>query len=244
MFFSIFKSINFLYCSNKKLYKSLKNILGFSPDNFKFYELAFIHRSASITNPDGSVINNERLEYLGDAVLSAIIADFLFTNYPDKNEGFLTKMRSKIVSRENLNELAKKVGLNNFIISHTDKSPDNKPRYIGGNVFEALIGAIYIDKGYKVTKHFLIKRIIKNYVSLIQLESTDKDFKSNLIEWGQKYKKKIFFDTREDNEKSNKLSFFVSYIKIENNIFGTGTGKTKKEAEQNAAEQALLKVIE
>lgn len=231
------KPVKLLLSPDKKFYKSLKNILGFYPDNIEIYKLAFIHKSASIANQKGALFNNERLEYLGDAVLDVIVADFLYKRFPDKEEGFLTKMRSKIVNRDYLNNLATKVGINNLIVSQLKK--DTSKKYIYGNTFEALIAAVYIDKGYKRTKDYVIKNIFNKYVDLKKLENIETDFKSSLIEWAQKNKKEITFDTVEESVDSAHQITFASKVMIEKIIMGKGTGYSKKEAEQNAAEQAF-----
>jgi len=237
---SIVHSLKFLFYPDKKFYTFLKNILGFNPRRIKLYELAFIHKSVSYTFPDGSVVNNERLEYLGDAILDAIIADFLFTAFPNKKEGFLTKLRSKVVNREQLDALALKIGINKYIVSHTSNSTPVKHLY--GDALEALIGAVYLDKGYRETKKFFINRILKKHIDLNKLVTKDTDYKSRLIEWGQKNKKEICFESHEEFKNIDKSPTFVSYVKILNKQLGKGTGTGKKEAEQEAAKQALKNI--
>lgn len=242
-FFNSIKTIlRNLFCpvfkQNPQLAK-LKDILGYCPNNIEYYKIAFIHKSASFFDKNGSIINNERLEFLGDAVLSSVTADLLFHKFPDQDEGFMTQMRSRIVSGENLNRLAKKIGINSLIVSNMDSS--NPKKNIFGDAFEALIGAVYLDKGYKNAMNFIVNNIINHYVDLEELETNDKNFKSQLIEWGQKVKKDVSFYT--DLESYNS-KIFVSYVKIENQVFGSGNGKSKKEAEQNAAKVTLSKVLE
>ncbi|MEA3446650.1 MAG: ribonuclease III [Bacteroidota bacterium] len=215
----------------------MKDSLGFYPDNYKFYKIALTHRSASIKAEDGTLINNERLEFLGDAILDAVVAHFLFLEYPNENEGFLTQMRSKIVKREFLNKLAKKIGFNRLIISHTSKNSIKKNIY--GDALEAFIGAMYLDRGYIFTKKYIIKKLINNHIDLANLKSTDTNYKSQLLEWVQKYKKEMSIDTDTDPTQPDK---FISYIRIEREICGTGIGFSKKEAEQKAAGRALYKV--
>lgn len=222
--------------TDKKL-SALKDILGFSPRNIEIYHTSFIHRSAAITKEDGKQLNNETLEYLGDAILGAIIADMLFHKFPFEDEGFLTQMRSKIVSRENLNKIAIKIGLDKLIISNNSSMQNFKNIY--GDAFEAFIGAVYLDTSYKKTEYFVINRIVKDYIDLEELESIDKNYKSQLIEWGQKYKRDVVFVTDYESEESKN---FISVVKIDGKNYGKGKGKSKKEAEQKAASTSLKMV--
>ena len=170
-----------------------------------------------------------------NAVLGSVIADFLFTKYPNENEGFLTQMRSKIVKRNFLNSLAKEIGLNKLLISHINNN--NNKKHIYGDALEAFIGAVYFDRGYEFTRKYIINVLIDKHVDLDLLVKTNTNYKSQLIEWTQKYKKELSIDT--DNNPLNK-EVFISYVRIEKEIAGFGEGKSKKEAEQNAAGQALL----
>ncbi|MCK5464122.1 MAG: ribonuclease III [Bacteroidales bacterium] len=212
-------------------------ILGFLPRKLFLYEIAFIHKSASTTLKNGQVINNERLEYLGDAILDAVIADYLYTRFPDKNEGFLTQLRAKLVKRKMLNKLADNVGIAPLLVSRTNA--DQSKVNLLGNAFEALIGAIYLDKGYVRTKRYVIKKVLNKYVDLEKLSRKESDFKSRIIEWAQKNKHEISFVSREDSsEGSNPIQYTAKLI-LEEKEMGTGNGYSKKEAEQKAAEQAL-----
>jgi ribonuclease-3 len=202
--------------------------------------MAFIHKSASIVMPNGEVINNERLEYLGDAILDTVVADYLFKNFPDKDEGFLTKMRSKMVKRKHLNLLAYRIGLSRLVVSHTN--PSNVSKHLYGNAFEALVGAIYLDKGFKKSCQF-VDRIISRYVDIEKLKQSDSDYKSKLIEWAQKKKVEIIFDSHEEIHGTTKIPQFVSYIKMTNEELGRGIGHSKKEAEQKAAKNALENIL-
>lgn len=199
--------------------------------------MAFTHRSASVILPNGSSVNNERLEFLGDAILDAVVADYLFTYYPNKDEGFLSKMRSKIVKRQQLNVMASALGLDSLIIKGCINS--NGGKYIVGNTLEALIGAIYLDKGYEKTKKVVINRIIKQLISFDELEKREFDFKSRIIEWAQKSRSEIIFESQEDYPGKSNTPIFISRIVVDSQILGEGRGTSKKEAEQNAAEQAL-----
>ena len=228
------------FTKNRKLVKKLIPILGFTPSRIRLYEIAFIHKSASILMPDGEVINNERLEFLGDAILDAIIADYLFRKFPDRNEGFLTKMRSKMVKRKHLNLLAYRMGINQLIVSHA--IIENTSRHLYGNAFEALVGSIYLDKGYNRSYQF-IERIIDKYVDIEKLKDSDNDYKSKLIEWAQKKKIEVFFDSEEDYNQQKKQPQFTSHIIISEKEMGRGMGKSKKESEQKAAKMALERLL-
>ncbi len=221
----------------KEFYLFLKDLIGYCPGNLKLYDLAFIHRSASITDSQGNLINNERLEYLGDAILGAVIADFLFNRFPQEDEGFLTKMRSKLVNRSFLTRLTFEMGLNVFIEKNAKSTQDKS--HIYGDVLEALIGAIYLDKNYRVAKFFITKRILSQYVNLNEIEQVDKNFKSRLIEWSQKHKREINFITHEKTLEGNRQPSFVATVEIDGKEAGKGYGASKKEAQQNAARQTL-----
>ena len=186
----------------------------------------------------GQPINNERLEYLGDAVLGAIVAEYLYNRFPRKDEGFLTQMRSRIVNRSFLTQLTFKLGLNHFVNSNTNSVNDTS--HIFGDVFEAFIGAIYLDKGYQGAKQFVIKKVLCVHVDIHELEKSDNNFKSQLIEWGQKNKREVEFDTHENPSTSHNSLPFVSVIRIDGEVVGTGEGYSKKEAQQNSASKALI----
>jgi ribonuclease III len=220
----------------------LKNVIGFYPLNLKLYDLAFIHKSASTFDSRGNFVNNERLEYLGDAILSAVIADFLYNRFPKEDEGFLTKTRSKLVNRSFLTKLTYDMGLNVYIDSNTTKNIDNS--HIYGDALEALIGAIYLDKDYQAAKYFITKRILSKFVNLTEIEQNDLNYKSRLIEWSQKTKKELEFETSEEYNEKTKQPKFLAVVKIDGKKTGQGTGTSKKEAHQNAARLALEKLDE
>ncbi len=221
----------------KEFYSFLKDIIGVYPGNTRFYDIAFIHKSASMTDSMGNLINNERLEYLGDAILGAVVAEYVYKRFPQRGEGFLTQMRSKLVNRAFLTQLTNDTGLHKFIKSRTVGNPSASNIY--GDAFEALIGAIYLDKGYNKTKYIIIKRFLNEYVDLNKMEETDNNYKSQLIEWGQKNKREINFQTEEENSPNSKFSIFVSSVEVENEVKGKGYGSSKKESQQNAAQDAL-----
>jgi ribonuclease-3 len=223
--------------SRKEFYSFIKTTTGFSPLRLRLYDLAFIHKSASTADLLGKPINNERLEYLGDAVLGTIVADYLYNRFPQKDEGFLTQMRSRIVNRSFLTQLTFKLGLNHFVTSNTNTV--NESSHIFGDVFEAFIGAIYLDIGYQGAKDFLIKKVLSAHVDLQALEKIDNNFKSQLIEWGQKNKRNVEFDTQENPVSGQNKPPFISIIRIDGQIAGKGEGYSKKEAQQNSASKAL-----
>lgn len=208
-------------------------MFGFIPHNIELYKLALIHKSASIVLEDGQHINNERLEFLGDAVLECVSSDYLFIEYPDKNEGFLTKLRSKMVSRQTLNEVAKRIGLDEYVITHSSNNISQK--HIYGDAFEAMMGAIYLDQGYDFVNRLLINKIFVDYIKVDQLNQAETDFKSRLIEWCQKNHHTIHFDTENDKSYSSTHPFFYSKVFIDGIEMGYGAGESKKEAEQRAA---------
>src|SRR6056297_942634 len=195
------------------------------PGNLKVYQIAFTHKSASIVSDNHKFINNERLEFLGDAMLAAVIADYLFSYFPFKQEGFLTKMRSRIVSREQLNEIALNLGLQYHIVAQAKM---NGTKNIYGNALEAIIGAIYIDKGYNKTKKFILEKIIKGNINLYELIQNDSDYKSQIIEWAQKNHLDVKFIDEEIESTESYMQFFTSIIKVGDEVLGKGKGTSKK----------------
>lgn len=227
------------FSKDKFLYQSIKNILGFYPGNIFIYKLAFLHKSASQEIRKGIKISNERLEYLGDTILSSVIADFLFKKYPFNDEGFLTEMRSKLVSRANLNKLSQKMGLNKLI--QKDKDNTNLYRSIEGDTFEALIGAIYLDKGYNFTKKTIINRIIKVHIDIDEIEHKQWNFKSKLIDWAQKEKKSIGFNVIDVIGNGYNKQYVVELI-VEGKPIARGQDYSIKAAEQIASEKAFQQI--
>ncbi len=226
---------------NKKAFRTaLKKILGIRPLRLDIYEMAFIHRSAKIELPDGSIINNERLEYLGDAILDAILSEYLYINFPEASEGELTKLRSRIANRSTLNKLALSMDINNLIISHVSNNSSSSNIY--GDALEALIGALFIDKGYRGTKKFVISHILTDHIDLTSLINTETDYKSQVFQWAQKLQKQISFNYNEDYDFVEKRYVFTTVLRIDNEIFGEGSGSSKKEAEQEASLNAVRKI--
>lgn len=215
----------------------IERILGFKPIELSYYEKAFTHRSSNKTDENGNPINYERLEFLGDAMLSAVIAGYLYKESPAGDEGYLTKMRSKIVSREHLNELGRDLQLIQFIDSKISSSQfgDN----IHGNVFEALVGAIYLDRGYSYCEKFIDARVIIPYVDIARLEGKVISYKSLVIEWCQKGKKSFHYDTFEDNSISGERLFAV-HLSIDNKIIAKSRAVSKKKAEEIASKRAYF----
>jgi ribonuclease III len=221
-----------LFSPDKKFIRSLRNLLGFYPGNLSVYHLAFSHRSLALETEQGINLSNERLEYLGDAVLGAVVAELLFKKFPYKDEGFLTEMRAKIVSRENLKQLAYKIGINEYL--KKDAGPGSY-RSMYGDAFEALIGAIYVDKGYKTARKFILERIIKNHIDLHAMEITENNFKSRILNWGQREKHTVNFEVIEEDSKSKLIKV---RLLVDEREVATGTDFVKKKAEQIAAEIA------
>lgn len=212
-------------------------MLGFVPGNLSLYRLAFRHKSVAQNVKKGVKNSNERLEFLGDAVLGSVVAEVLFKLYPFEDEGFLTELRSKIVNRGNLNQLARKLGFEQLIQYDNRMVNSTRQGSLLGDAFEALIGAIYLDKGYDFTKNFLVNHIIKSHIDIHKLEQTETNFKSKLIEWCQRHGKDITFELIENQDgESNKL--FTVQASVDGEIMGQGKEFNKKNAEKLAAERA------
>lgn len=232
------KPIRVYFSPDKALHESLRNILGFYPGNIALYKQAFRHSSAAQEIKKGVKDSNERLEFLGDSVIGAVIAEYLFKKFPYKDEGFLTKLRSKMVSRSTHNQLAIKLGLNTFIEADNNKAI-HRSTSINGDAYEALIGAIYLDKGFKQARDFIVSRIIQVHMDMEEVETKDVDFKSKFIEWVQKEKKEFRFEAVNTPESSADKQFLIQLV-VTNEVMGTAQHISKKRAEQMAAEQACL----
>lgn len=222
---------------DEKFYAEMKLLLGFNPHSLYLYRKAFVHRSIKETDGSGNPRNYERLEFLGDAMLDAVIASYLFKKVPSGNEGYLTQMRSKIVSREHLNELGRDLNLIRFVKSNVSRSKFGEN--INGNIFEALIGAIYLDRGYKYCKKFIRKAVIKPYVDIPKLEGKVTSYKSLFIEWCQKEKKGFEFEVYDDTGGDNVRHFSVKLF-LEDKIIAKGRATSKKKAEEIAAKRAYF----
>lgn len=214
---------------------AITRITGFKPKNINHYKKAFTHRSLNQKDELGNAVNFERMEFLGDAMLSAVIAAHLHNEVPGGNEGYLTKMRSKIVSRKHLNELGKDLGLIEFI--QTNISKDQFGVNIHGNLFEALVGAIYLDRGYKYCKRFIQERVIDPYVDIEQLEGTVISYKGLLIEWCQKEKKEFSYEIYEDTG-VDEMKHFAVKLRIDDRVVAKARATSKKKAEEKASKRA------
>ena len=240
MFGNILDKIRLFFHKDKESYLRFYRILGFYPRNIQLYEQAIIHRSLSVKSKEGQWMNNERLEFLGDAVLDTVVADILYRKYRGKREGFLTNTRSKIVKRETLNKLAVEIGLDRLIKFTLRHSSHNN--YMCGNAFEALIGAIYLDRGYAACMDFMEHRIIGPYIDLDKISRKEMNFKSKLIEWSQKNRFNVkFVLLRQEVDQFNSPTF-ESEVMIEGISAGIGKGYSKKESQQEAAKLALAKI--
>ena len=211
----------------------LEHLLGFTPKYVEYYKLAFMHRS----KPEDATDSNERLEFLGDAILGAIVAEYLFKKYPYQPEGFLTELRSRIVRRETMNNVALRMGLNK-LVQYNQNDRGLSRSHIFGNALEALIGAVYLDQGFTKTRKFILNQIIRIYIDLDTMESTDTNYKNQLLSWAQRNGKQLVFETiSETNEGTRKL--FTVGIVLDGEIMATGTGYNKKDAGQVAAKSAI-----
>lgn len=232
----------FLFPHRKEeLYFSLKQILGCKPHNLELYRQALLHKSVSVCDKYGHHINNERLEFLGDAIIEAVVSNYLFHKYGHEQEGFLTTTRSKMVRRSTLGRLAHKIGLDSLVKASILNEAHNS--YIGGNAFEALFGALYLDRGYRKCQRFFISLIERGYIDTEGMVRKEQNFKSHLLEWGQKYRFKIQFISHEDDDESNARSGpFYTEIWVEDLCMGRGRGFSKKESHQQAARRVLQKI--
>lgn len=238
--FLSFHRITKFFRKKNRLGDYIYNLTGFSNFDIEIFELALTHRSASIYHGKGFSVNNERLEFLGDSILDAVIADYLFEKYPNENEGFLTGLRSRVVNRQSLNELALKIGLDEHIISNLDKKC--LPSSLMGNALEAFIGAIFLDKGYKQTRRFVISGLLEPYTDLKKLSAIDTNFKGRIIDWAQKNHKEIDFVCKEECASTKSGHLFIIQLMHKDEVLGVGQADSKKEAEQRAAENALRKL--
>ncbi|MBT8259012.1 MAG: ribonuclease III [Bacteroidia bacterium] len=223
--------------SDGNFYIRLQKILGFKPKNLHIYKIAFTHRSMNKRDESGHPVNYERLEFLGDAMLSAIIATHLYNEVPQGDEGYLTKMRSKIVSREHLNELGKELNLINYVESKIP--PDNFSNNIFGNLFEAVVGAIYLDKGYSQCEKFIFDKVILPHVDIEKLEGKVISYKSLLIEWCQKEKNSFDYEVYEDTGR-DELRHFSVKLSINDKVIAKARATSKKKAEEKASKRAFF----
>lgn len=221
---------------DKALKKAVKSIIGTNPSNLNVYKLAFMHTSVSKEVNKGFRESNERLEYLGDSVLGMVVAEYLFKKFPYKDEGFLTEIRSRIVNRESLNVVARKLGLDTLVEFDANRRTVLARTSMYGDALEALVGAVYLDKGFNFTRRFILKKLISNHFDLNSVVQTNANFKSLIIEWAQREGREVRFDVTERGSMHNKE--FIAQLLVDEQVITTGTGFSKKKAEQSAAEKA------
>ena len=229
--------IKLSFRKDKELYFSLYQILGFYPHNISYYKMALMHKSIMHRNSKGKPVNNERLEFLGDAVLDAVVGDIVYQHFPGKREGFLTNTRSKLVQRDTLNKLAQEMGVNQLVLSNGHSSSHNT--YMGGNAFEALVGAIYLDRGYDACMKFMKQRILAKMINIDKVAYKEVNFKSKLIEWSQKNRVNIEFVLCDQKKDGNGNPMFTFLVTIEGIEGDKGTGYSKKESQQAACKLTL-----
>ena len=238
---NILDTIRLPFRKDRQLYRSFYNILGFYPRNIELYKQALTHRSVNHKNSEGKKYNNERLEYLGDAILGAVVGDILYRHFPGKKEGFLTNVRSRVVQRETLGRLADDMGLTELIQSNLMGKTHNS--YMAGNAFEALIGAVYLDRGYEFCVKFVNERILGKYINLEKIASKESNFKSRFLELCQKYRFEATFELLKETREEETLSpLFLSRVTIYGVECGRGSGYSKKESHQMAAKEALARL--
>ena len=237
---NIIDRIRLPFRKEKELYSSLYDIIGFYPHDISYYKLALMHKSVMRRNAKGKPVNNERLEFLGDAILDAIVGDIVYQHFPGKREGFLTNTRSKLVQRDTLNKLAQEMGINQLILSSGHTSSHNS--YMGGNAFEALVGAIYLDQGYNACMRFMNKRILAQMINIDKVAYKEVNFKSKLIEWSQKNKVRLSYEQVLQEKDKNGNPIFEFKVVLEGVEGCSGRGFSKKESQQLASKLTLDKL--
>lgn len=237
MLSNVLHRIRLLFCKERESYLCFYRILGFYPRNLKYYQQALLHKSTAVRSDEGRLLNNERLEFLGDAILDAVVGDIVYRHFEGRREGFLTNTRSKIVQRETLNKLAVEIGLDKLVKTSNRSQSHNS--YLYGNAFEAFIGAIYLDRGYDCCMQFIEQKILKQYIDLDKMSRKEMNFKSRLIEWCQKNKMQVSFELIDQVMDKDHSPTFSTEVHIEGIPAGSGTGYSKKESQQKAAQMAL-----
>ena len=240
MLSNIIDRIKLPFRKEKELYVALYNIIGFYPHDISLYKLALMHKSMYKRNAKGKPVNNERLEFLGDAVLDAAVGDIVYRHFPGKREGFLTNTRSKLVQRETLGRLAQEMGITQLILSSGRSMSHNS--YMGGNAFEALVGALYLDRGYDACMQFLQKRILNQMINIDKVAYKEVNFKSKLIEWAQKNRVRLDFRLVEQHKDNNGSPVFTYMVELEGVDGCDATGYSKKESQQMASKRTLEKL--
>lgn len=222
--------------SEKRIVAYIRKHFGYKPKKVSLYQQALRHKSAAKEIRKGLKNSNERLEFLGDSILDAIVADYLFKTYPYKDEGYLTKLRSRFVSRQHLNKLATKMGLDELLEKKLHVSVKHKS--LNGNALEALIGAIYLEKGYKFTRKIIISKVLETKVDLVALVQNETNFKSRLLEWSQKERRKVAFRVTAEEDLGYQKKYEVEVL-VDDEVVSQGKGTSKKEAEQDASKKAV-----
>lgn len=234
--------VRLLFRTDKEPYLRLYNLMGFYPHDISIYNIALMHRSMHSTSHRFRRVNNERLEFLGDAILSAVVSDIIYELYPKQQEGFLTTLRSKLVKRETLNELAVKIGLDKLVV-HSGNMSMAHNSYMNGNAFEAFIGAIYYDRGYDYCMRFMKERIFNKEINIEKMSHKEENYKSKVIEWCQRYQLQFeFVITDQKQSKTQNSPMFFAEVMVEGVSCGKGQGFSKKESHQHAAQQAYRKI--
>lgn len=237
---NLIDAIRLPFRKNRDLYRALRNIIGFYPHKISLYQEALMHKSMLAHAKSGTPLNNERLEFLGDAVLDAIVGEIVFHHFPSKKEGFLTNTRSKIVQRESLGKLATKIGLDKLVQRHEHNQTHNS--YFAGNAFEALVGAIYLDRGYSYCKYFISNKILHRIIDINKVAYQEVNFKSKLLEWCQRYKLSHEFILHAETKSEDGSPLFDTKILINGFECGRGKGYSKKESHQKASRNALHRI--
>lgn len=227
--------------SNSLLRKSIRSIAGVTPGNVELYKLATQHRSIARQNDIGVRESNERLEYLGDAILGSVVAEYLFKKYPSKDEGFLTEIRSRIVNRDALNIAARNMGISDIVEYTNNRKSRQAYKSIHGDTLEALIGAIFLDKGYMAARRFIIKKILNQQYDLEQIVHINSNYKSKIIEWAHQQNKEVKFLITEIRGSSHNREFKAELL-VEGEAIAEGSGFSKKRAEQDAAQKSCEKL--
>lgn len=234
---NLIDAIRLLFRKDKELYRSFRNILGFYPHDISYYREALMHKSMAVQQEGGRYVNNERLEYLGDAILDAVVGDVVYHRFPGKREGFLTNTRSKIVQRETLGKVAVEIGLDKLIQADFQSHTHNS--YLAGNAFEALVGAIYLDRGYDFCMQFITGRILGHVLDVDKVAKQEVNFKSKLLEWCQKHHVTAEYVLLDETRDESGSPLFNTKVLIDGNECGRGKGYSKKESHQKASRNAL-----
>ena len=236
----IIDRIKLPFRKEKELFSALYAILGFYPRNIEYYKMALMHKSIRKRNDKGKPLNNERLEFLGDAILDAAVGYIVYRHYEGKREGFLTNTRSKLVSRDTLGKLANEMGLGQLLVSSGHSTSHNS--YVEGNAFEALVGAIYLDRGYDACLEFFEKRVLGKYINLDKVAFKEVNFKSKLLEWSQKNRVRMEFQMLKQLKDDNGSPIFSFQVMLEGVEGEKGKGYSKKEAQQMASRETLQRL--